>query len=1239
MALLRGNADSSWVLHWHFGSSSRLWLAEPLKDTTRSVAVPIDTLNELNTFCAGQTILADGRLMVVGGTVVGTTGENRTPIFDAKSYTNSTRGWTTTVDAMEHGRWYATATVLATGKVLATSGSEFKRMHLFGGTRDSSGVEALKNDFRPLHLKSDPYWEDDQAGLANRPEPRFGHSVVFHYDRGRIVYFGGVRDSAGQNVLTNQVRQKFIFNVNSGHQWQWQVPTVAGDSTHGFPLPRYRHSAVIVDNVMIVYGGLGRTATGVDTVLSDVWRLILNDNNQYQWKRDAAWASPGPRYGHSAVIDGDEDGGLEPAMLVYGGIAAPPEVQTFWGAPASGSWASDVVWALELDRVDEAAPVAWTQIASGGPGKRQGHVAVMDTIDSHPLPSVLRHRMVVFGGDSLGTLTNSVWLLSRPEPIGSGSWTWSLLAPSGTWPAARAHHQGVYDAEWQRLLVFGGDSDLGQGGETADLWALPLDVGTPSWSSLDHGNAPSARKGAAAVFDPRPVPAKVPEIFTPGGNGDWAVLPGAAKWQDNYPFIFQTKSSVFYAGNSSLIKSDSSYVLVGESWSDAKSSGFYGGSSALSYTAAGAEVVMKCGAPDHYKETQMSVVTKTATVDSADGSTEWEARLPLPTNRRLHNLTFVPDGRLLISAGWSTDPTVQNPNPTYALTPHFYENGQWGTGLADDLASRSYHSTIVLLPDGRLVAAGGPPTDMKLTASVFWPPYLFKNGTELATRPAITSYPTDAKHYGEPFYVDLDLGDQSPVDSIAILSLIRPGAVTHGFDMNQRYLALPFAVMHGRLRAELTGNANQLPPGDYLLFAVRTGVGGVPSVGQWLRIESESDAIRPAGNDVQATGSSQSMILAWVAPGDDSLSGTASAYELRYRTDGPVTEGNFSGGTLVNTYPPRPAGEEEVYTVPGLSTCTTYYFGLKTRDEKNQWSALETASASTGCSGGGGGGCEFCEELPPSARPAAGYVVTHQEVQRFGDLPVGGGIVLTHSGTTAFQVDSLELIEVAHAADSMVVAHGGELWLGAVEPATEVVGSAGDVTETLAGSGYAAAAGETLSVGFATLGEAAAGSALVFETESETGSGSVRVSIPRDEQRWRAIAQVTPSVGLDKVVVEDVGSDRVRLVFGESRRLRRVARVTPRVVAGSRGTVELKETMHSRLGDVAAPVGGSGVVLESGEMLRLKFAGAGLAADRFLRYRVSSAGSSPARQRQVTANLPPTIALEQNQPNPFARGR
>src|SRR5438445_9594836 len=61
LAVLRGNADSTWVLHYdgHDGNDPWLWLAEPDLDSSFGVQTQLADSNRL--FCSGHSQLPDGR--------------------------------------------------------------------------------------------------------------------------------------------------------------------------------------------------------------------------------------------------------------------------------------------------------------------------------------------------------------------------------------------------------------------------------------------------------------------------------------------------------------------------------------------------------------------------------------------------------------------------------------------------------------------------------------------------------------------------------------------------------------------------------------------------------------------------------------------------------------------------------------------------------------------------------------------------------------------------------------------------------------------------------------------------------------------------------------------------------------------------------------------------------------------------------------------------------------------------
>ena len=72
-------------------------------------------------FCSGHSFLADGKLFVAGGHIQNGVGLANASIYDPAA--NPPQGAWTALPAMNAGRWYPTATVLANGDVLVVSGS------------------------------------------------------------------------------------------------------------------------------------------------------------------------------------------------------------------------------------------------------------------------------------------------------------------------------------------------------------------------------------------------------------------------------------------------------------------------------------------------------------------------------------------------------------------------------------------------------------------------------------------------------------------------------------------------------------------------------------------------------------------------------------------------------------------------------------------------------------------------------------------------------------------------------------------------------------------------------------------------------------------------------------------------------------------------------------------------------------------------------------------------------------
>src|SRR4029077_7363853 len=152
------------------------------------------------------------------------------------------------------------------------------------------------------------------------------------------------------------------------------------------------------------------------------------------------------------------------------------------------------------------------------------------------------------------------------------------------------------------------------------------------------------------------------------------------------------------------------------------------------------------------------------------------------------------------------------------------------TRLANMVTPRLYHSTALLLPDGRVLVAGGgrffghdDPSDLR-SAEIYSPPYLFKGA-----RPVIGAVPSSV-----PYATNFSVTTPDPTQ-IASAALVRLGAVTHAFDQNQRYVPLTFQQIAGGLTLQSPTSGNIAPPGYYMLFVVNSN--GVPSVASIIQIQ------------------------------------------------------------------------------------------------------------------------------------------------------------------------------------------------------------------------------------------------------------------------------------------------------------------------------------------------------------------------------------------------------------------
>jgi galactose oxidase-like protein/PKD domain-containing protein len=200
---------------------------------------------------------------------------------------------------------------------------------------------------------------------------------------------------------------------------------------------------------------------------------------------------------------------------------------------------------------------------------------------------------------------------------------------------------------------------------------------------------------------------------------------------------------------------------------------------------------------------------------------------PMSQPRIEMNATILPNGKVLALGGSTNDEDAA----TASLNADLYDPSTNTFGPAGaNVYPRLYHSGSVLLPDATVLLAGGNPVrgTYEQHMEIYSPPYLFNADGSPALRPVITGA-TPAFTYGNTFQVFT-----SSAASIASVVLVRPGAATHAFDMEQRLVGLTFSAGTGVLNVTAPPNGNIAPPGYYMLFALSSA--GVPSVARFVQL-------------------------------------------------------------------------------------------------------------------------------------------------------------------------------------------------------------------------------------------------------------------------------------------------------------------------------------------------------------------------------------------------------------------
>lgn len=389
------------------------------------------------------------------------------------------------------------------------------------------------------------------------------------------------------------------------------------------------------------------------------------------------------------------------------------------------------------------------------------------------------------------------------------------------------------------------------GGNSAQKTTL-YDFASQTWIPGPDMNLPRGYQASATLSDGR--------VFTIGGcwSGGWfekngeVYDPKAKTWKnlsgalvkpmltndaqgiyraDNHGWFFGWKSgSVFQAGPSTAMNwysttGNGGVTPAGQRKSDRGVDGDSMNGNAVMYDATQGKILTFGGAPS-YQDSDATAHAHLITI----GNPGTQAKVQFASNglwsaRSFHTSVVLPDGNVFITGGQSY--AVPFSDDTPQLTPELYKP-------ADDSfyqqqpnsIIRVYHSISLLLPDGRVLNAGGglcgDCNTNHFDGQIFTPQYLLTNTGQPATRPVIKS----ATLSGRKITISTD-------SAVSTASLIRFGTATHTVNTDQRRIPLTLTKTGTNMyTANAPTDSGILLPGYYMLFVMNAN--GVPSVSKTL---------------------------------------------------------------------------------------------------------------------------------------------------------------------------------------------------------------------------------------------------------------------------------------------------------------------------------------------------------------------------------------------------------------------
>jgi hypothetical protein len=329
------------------------------------------------------------------------------------------------------------------------------------------------------------------------------------------------------------------------------------------------------------------------------------------------------------------------------------------------------------------------------------------------------------------------------------------------------------------------------------------------------------------------------EVYDPATRS-WTARPELDRYFPTYPSLFRLADGnrLFYSGSNTGYGSDVEgrqpgiWDLADNTWTDVN--GLVDpelNETSTSFLLAPAQdqkvAIVGGGAVGDSEDStaRFNVVDLTATSPTYEMVTDY------PSPARYISAVTLPDDTTLLTGG-SVGYRGNHQSDLHMTNSYDPHTGAL-TGMAPNEVGRNYHSTALLLPDGRVMTMGSDPLfsdehdtmpgHFETRIEIYSPPYLYAGA-----RPTVTAAPDEVSR-GTTFPVTATGGD------VAQARLMRPSAVTHQTDTEQRSIALDVTATSGDTYDLTLDEAEGLTPAGWYMLVVVNGE-GVPSPARWVHV-------------------------------------------------------------------------------------------------------------------------------------------------------------------------------------------------------------------------------------------------------------------------------------------------------------------------------------------------------------------------------------------------------------------